>query len=109
MYASLILAISAVATASQQVVALLNLECFREGQHLIRKLVSTRSNSDDARVGPIQMPTTSRYHWQVPVMLQGQSLYLFLLGMGLFAYHEHGRASRLLPARACIQGSSTDK
>lgn len=93
MLGSLLLSIFSIATASQQIVALQRLNSYEHGPRLIRKLLSVYHKPDRAESKPIELPIILGYHWQIPVMLQGQSLYLFLLGMGLFAYHEFGIVS----------------
>ncbi|PLB44184.1 hypothetical protein P170DRAFT_430093 [Aspergillus steynii IBT 23096] len=92
MYSSLALSIFAIATASQQIVALQRLDCYEHGLELIRNLLSINNHRTDDKTDmkPIKIAFVASYHWQMPVMLQGHSLYLFLLAMGLFAYHEYG-------------------
>lgn len=91
MYSGLVLSIFAITTASQQIIALQRLDCYERGPQLIRNLLSLNHESKDGQAAKI--PLIASYHWQVPVMLQGQSLYLFLLGMLMFAYHEYGIVS----------------
>ncbi|EHK43865.1 hypothetical protein TRIATDRAFT_319205 [Trichoderma atroviride IMI 206040] len=93
-YGSLVLSITAIASASQQLVCLNRLSTYIDGLSLLRKLLS---GTEDVTAGTVTPGRSLRveqaYLWQIPVMLMNGGLYVFTIGLCVFVID---KAQRLL-------------
>jgi Na+(H+)/acetate symporter ActP len=77
-YASLTLSLTAVATATQQAVALSRIICHSHGDEHLRWILarSTPEANGDVKPSGLQL-----YIWQIPLSMLNASIYLFLTGL----------------------------
>lgn len=93
-YGSLVLSITAIASASQQLVCLNRLSTYIDGLVLLRKLLSGTEDGTAGTVTPARsLRFEQAYLWQIPVMLMNGGLYVFTIGLCIFVVD---KAQRLL-------------
>ena len=79
-YCALLLALGAIATASQQAVMLTRLESYTDGTEKVRKMLG-KLEGGSWRPRKLQL-----FIWQSPVMLQNASIYMFNAGLVVLAW-----------------------
>lgn len=104
-YTALVLSISAIAVASQQLVAIHRLSTYPNGLGLIRNLLAgnfesaqQQAVSEESPEGPTtglrRIRASQAYLWQIPVMLLNSSLYIYTAGLTILVYWH---VTQLLP------------
>ncbi|KAI1086688.1 hypothetical protein F5B19DRAFT_478353 [Rostrohypoxylon terebratum] len=88
-YGALLLSVSSIAAASQQITSIHRLDFYQDGCEMIHELLGefaqtpTGSNSNPPVV---KLKLSQAFLWQIPVMLLNGSLYLFTVGLCIFTY-----------------------
>ncbi|KAJ5286962.1 hypothetical protein N7478_002648 [Penicillium angulare] len=83
-YSALCLSISAIACASQQLVALQRVAIYPDSLTVVRKLLG--GNGAAPLVGTKRLGFSQFYLWQLPVMLLSASLYVYIAGLTIIVY-----------------------
>ena len=78
------MALTSIATATQQSIALYRLTILPEGLAKIREMLS--ANETDS-MGVVQLRYSQLYIWQVPLSLLNSSVYLFIAGLGVLLWN----------------------
>ena len=87
-YSGLVLALTSIATAAEQAVALYRVATHPSGLFILRNLLSKDHETIDGQVEP---ELWQLYVWQIPVSFLGGSVYLFLAGLAVMLW-DAGRA-----------------
>ncbi|OTA87769.1 hypothetical protein M434DRAFT_375331 [Hypoxylon sp. CO27-5] len=98
-YGGIILSVSSIAAASQQITSIHRLDLYPEGCEMIHRLLGECVQEPATSNGGNQVRETAELHrpmvklrlsqaflWQIPVMLLNGSLYLFTAGLCILAY-----------------------
>lgn len=87
-YSVLVMSLTSVAAASQQLVAIQRLGSHRDGPRITRQLLSGDLQVDNNVQVPARVSSWQGFIWQIPVMLLNGSLYLFVMGLCTLVYKE---------------------
>ncbi|KAI0892457.1 hypothetical protein F4806DRAFT_479831 [Annulohypoxylon nitens] len=88
-YGAILISVSSIAAASQQITSIHRLNLFPDGYEMIHELlgesIQTPASSINGRP-VIKLRLSQAFLWQIPVMLLNGSLYLFTVGLCILTY-----------------------